>query len=333
MCLPDFPLFIKSCFLSFFITIASIASATTYSFSVVPQYNAVLLHTEWKPVLDRISKDSGIKLELVMQSSIPKFERYVLKGEPDFAFLNPYHAVMAKNAQAYLPILRDSKPLTGIMLVRRDSPYQKLEDLAGKDLGYPAPNAFGASLYMRALLAEKKIKTDAQIMNTHGNVFRGILNGSVAAGGAVNNTYNDEKPEVRDQLRILFQTPATASHPIVAHPRVPEAVRLAVKNAFLGLLKDPAGIAMLKDIRIPQPVAASYENDYLPLEKLGIENLSFLRKNNHEQQAGLGQTIRPAVSVFVAITVFYGSHHYFSGAVSRRYFHFSFSPVSTGARR
>lgn len=253
-------------------------AASSYSFAVVPQYNVVQLHTEWQPVLTRISRETGITLELVLQSSIPKFERTLLKGEPDFAYANPYHAVMAKNAQGYLPLLRDSKPLSGILLVRKDSPYKSLQDLAGTDLGFPAPNAFGASLYMRALLAEKKIKFQPQILATHGNVFRSILNGSVAAGGAVNNTYNDEIPEIREQLRILFQTPASASHPVIAHPRVPDAVRQAVKTAFLSMQKDPAGLALLKDIRVPQPLSSNYESDYLPLEKLGIEKFVILEK-------------------------------------------------------
>ncbi|WP_295749999.1 phosphate/phosphite/phosphonate ABC transporter substrate-binding protein [Undibacterium sp.] len=252
--------------------------ATTYSIAVVPQYNVVQLHSEWQPLLDRIARDTGITLELSLQSSIPKFERGLLKGEPDFAYANPYHAVMAKNAQGYLPIVRDSKALTGILLVRKDSPYKNLSDLSGKEIGFPAPNAFGASLYMRALLTEKKIKFEAQILNNHGNVFRSILNGSIAAGGAVNNTYNDEKPEIRDQLRIIFQTPGSASHPVIVHPRVPEAVGAAVKAAFLALQKDPAGLALLKEVRLPQPLATNYESDYLPLEKLGIEKYVILEK-------------------------------------------------------
>jgi phosphonate transport system substrate-binding protein len=256
----------------------SAAFATTYSIAVVPQYNVVQLHSEWQPLLDRIARDTGIALALSLQSSFSKFERGLLKGEPDFAYANPYQTVMAKNAKAYLPLLRDNKTLSGILLVRKDSPYKNLSDLSGKEIGFPAPNAFGASLYIRALLAEKKISFETQILNSHGNVFRSILNGRIAAGGAVNNTYNDEKPEIRDQLRIIFQTPGTASHPLIVHPRVPETVRQAVKNALLAMQKDAAGLALLKDVRLPQPTLANYDNDYLPLEKLGIEKFVILEK-------------------------------------------------------
>jgi phosphonate transport system substrate-binding protein len=257
---------------------SSAGAEQTYTFSVVPQFNAVQLHTEWLPVINRISQETGIKLELVLAPSIPKFERTLLKGEPDFAFANPYHAVMAKRAQSYIPLLRDTKPLTGILLVKRDSPYRSLQDLNGKDVGFPAPNAFGASLYMRALLAENKVNYQSQILNTHGNVFRNILSGGIAAGGGVNNTFNDESPEMREQFRILYQTPGVASHPVIAHPRVPERVRKIISNAFFAMQKDAAGVALLKEIRLPQPVQASYSADYLPLEKLNVEKFVILEK-------------------------------------------------------
>lgn len=255
------------------------ATATkTYTISVVPQYNVVQLHTEWAPLVARISRESGIPLQLVLAKTIPQFESAVLAGEPDFAFMNPYHAVMAKRAQSYIPVLRDAKALKGILVVRNDSAVKNIKELDGKPIGFPAPNAFGASLYMRALLTAEPITFQSQFLTTHGNVYRSVLNSSVAAGGGVNTTFNDEPPEVRSQLRVLYQTPESASHPLVAHPRVPAEVVKAVTDAFLHLSKDSEGQRMLADIRIPQPVAADYARDYLPLEKLKIEKFVILEK-------------------------------------------------------
>jgi hypothetical protein len=58
---------------------------------------------------------------------------------------------------------------------------------------------------------------------------------------------------------------------VVAHPRVAGAAQKALTQAFLALTQDAEGRALLKDIRTPTPVAASYPADYLPLEKLRIE--------------------------------------------------------------
>ncbi|MDD5176184.1 MAG: phosphate/phosphite/phosphonate ABC transporter substrate-binding protein [Sterolibacterium sp.] len=246
--------------------------SATYTFAVVPQYGPAQLHREWLPLIQRISRESGINLELRIAASIPKFEAEFTKGKHDFAYMNPYHAIMAKHAQGYLPLLRDSQQLTGILLVRRDSPYHSVRDLNGETIGFPAPNAFGASLYMRALLTERfKINFDSRYLNTHANVYRHVAQGNVAAGGGVNLTFNDESSEVRGQLRVLYQTPGVAAHPVVVHPRVPQRVREAVTAAFLSLQHDAAGRQMLKEIRTPQPVKANYEQDFYALERLGIQ--------------------------------------------------------------
>lgn len=256
----------------------SMSSPKIYTISVVPQYNGVQLHTEWAPLLARLSRETGVQFQLVLTKTIPQFETTFLAGEPDFAYLNPYHAVMAKRVRNYQPVVRDSKPLKGILVVRQDSPYQSLHDLDGKVIGFPAPNAFGASLYMRALLTDMNVGFQTRFLSTHSNVHRSVLNGSVAAGGGVNTTLNDEALEVKSQLRILYQTPESAPHPIVVHPRVPDAVVKAVRESFLGLAKDAEGQKLLNEIRMPHPVVADYSKDYLPLERLKIEKFVVFEK-------------------------------------------------------
>lgn len=266
--------FIRSCLFALMTLYAysSHADSATYTFAVVPQFKPAQLQQEWTPVLDRLSHETGVKLKLVIASSTAKFESELNKGTPDFAFMNPYEAVMAMKSNGYVPMLRDKKPLNGILVVRKDSPYKKLQDLDGKIIGFPSPNAFAASLFMRALLTEANpIKFTPRYLNNHNLVFRHVSLGHVAAGGSVNAALNDEPVEMRDQLTVLFQTPDVASHPIASHPRVPASVRKSVMAALLNMQQDAEGRAMLKDIRMPNLVDANFQSDYLPLEKLNIQ--------------------------------------------------------------
>lgn len=255
------------------------AHAEALKIYVVPQTNPAQLHADWSPLLQRISKDTGINLQLVVMPDIPKFEQALLQGKPDIALVNPYHAMMAKKAKSSQPVLIDVKALTGILLVRADSPYRSIQDLQNKDIGFPAPNAFGAPLYLRALLSDADVLYREKYLNTHGNVYRNILNGSVAAGGGVNNTLNEESDAIKSQLRILYQTPPSASHPLVAHPRVSAKLVQTIQSALLALKKETSGELLLKQIRMPEPVIANYESDYLPLEKLKIEKYVVLEKD------------------------------------------------------
>ena len=247
--------------------------------AVVPQFTALQIHKDWTPFLERVSRDSGVALTLKSYQSIPAFEADLLRGVPDIAFMNPYHQVMAKRAAGYVPLVRDSKVLTGVLLVRRDSPVRTLKDLSGAKLAFPAPNAFGASLYMRALLAEQEgVKIEPAYVKTHSNVFRQVILGEAAAGGTVNSAFSREPAAVTGQVRVIFETPGAAPHPLAAHPRVVEARRKAITVAILKLREDAAAAPLLQAVQMGDPVAADYARDYAPLERLKLENYLVIEK-------------------------------------------------------
>ena len=244
----------------------------TYTFSVIPQYKLAQLQKEWSPVLKRISRETGIQFQLKLLNSLPKFEAEYTKGALDFAYMNPYEVLMANKARGYLPMLRDKKSLHGILVVRKDSPYKTIQDLDGKIIGFPSPNSFGASLYIRAVLSEEHpIKFTPRYLINHNLVFNYVIRGFSAAGGSVNAALNDEPPEIREQLTVLYKTPDVASHAIAVHPRISEQVRKSVMNSLLGMQNDDEGRAMLKEIRMPNLVNADFQKDYQPLEKLNLK--------------------------------------------------------------
>ena len=82
-----------------------------YTFDVVPQLTAAKIYTTWSPLLQRVGHDAGLCFELRVSATIPEFEQKLLKGEPEFVFLNPYHAVLANQKKKYQPLLADSEDL------------------------------------------------------------------------------------------------------------------------------------------------------------------------------------------------------------------------------
>lgn len=270
--------FYRSCVTGMMALLLPVLScAQTYSVAVVPQFPAVEIHRAWTPLLAHLSAQTGLDLKLVTAVSIPEFERSFQAGQPDLVFLNPYHMVMAAKSQKYQPLVRESKELlTGILVVRADSPVNSLAELAQQTLAYPAPNAFGASLYMRSLLAEQKIQTQANFVKTHSNAYRHVIAGQAVAAGGIRSTLEREPAEVRSQLRVLFETPAVAPHPLAAHPRVLESHRLALRDAWLSLAQSEAGQNLLKAVQMSHPMAADYKRDYAPLERLRLEQFAVI---------------------------------------------------------
>ncbi|MGE0312916.1 MAG: phosphate/phosphite/phosphonate ABC transporter substrate-binding protein [Lautropia sp.] len=247
------------------------AASPVHSVSVVPQFAANDIDRDWSPLLARLGERIGARLVLQVARTIPAFERALWQGTPDFAFMNPYHQVLARRAAGYEPLVRDARALSGILVTRADGPVRSLRDLEGREVAFPAPNAFGASLWMRALLAEREgLRILPRYVTTHGNVYRQVLLGLKAAGGGVNATLAQERPEVRRGLRVLLETPGVASHPIGAHPRVPLALRAAFADAMLSMAGD-ADAALLAAVRLNRVVPADYARDYAPLEAYHLD--------------------------------------------------------------
>lgn len=253
---------------------AASAADTAFTLAVVPQFAALQVHRDWTPLLARLEQATGYRFELRVYDKVPRFEEEVLQGIPDLVFMNPYHMVMAKKAHGYRPLVRDDAgKLSGILVIRRDGAIKSLTDLNDKEVAFPAPNSFGASLYMRALLAEKEgIKIRPVYVGNHRNVYRQVALGDMAAGGAVQATFDKEPEALRAQLRIFYSTPGVEPHPLAAHPRVPEAVGKKISEAMLALGADPEGRKLLAAVQMPQPVKADYQRDYAPLTRLKLEN-------------------------------------------------------------
>ncbi len=257
--------------LALFLLLPCAWAGQVYSLSVVPQFTPVDIGLRWSPLLAYLEKETGIGLQLQVVNRIPNFESDFLAGVPDFVFLNPWHEVMARKAQGYIPLVRSGEPLDGILVVDRNGPIKRLADLNGKSLAFPAPNAFGASLYMRALLAKKEgISFTPVYVGTHQNTYRHVLLGEEAAGGGVGATLEKESAAIRARLAVLYTTPAVAAHPLAAHPRVPASVRARLTAALLKLDSDPAGRRLLAAVELDHPQAADYARDYAPLESLKL---------------------------------------------------------------
>jgi phosphonate transport system substrate-binding protein len=246
---------------------ATTAGGVEYSFAMTPQFEQRKLFVIWKPIADELEKRTGLRLKLMTTLTISEFERELATGALDFAYINAYHVMR----QGYIPLVRDAAPLKGVLVVAKDSPINALADLNGKLLAVPSPNAFGASLLVRAEL-ERFHHVKMRLLNakTHSSVYLHVIQGLVDAGGGVDKTLQEQTQAIRESLRILYVTRDAPSHPISAHPRVPPDVRDKIQAALLAMGATAEGAALLARIPMSQVVPASVK-DYQQLGEMGLE--------------------------------------------------------------
>lgn len=128
----------------------------SFSVAIVLLMAPTVIDQNWGPFLRHLEKLTGHQFALRAYDQFDQFERAFKAGVPDFVYLNPYHAVMAKHAQGYIPLVRsNNEPLTAILVAQADGAAHQLRDLEGKAVAFASPNAF-APLYLRAWLNEKE---------------------------------------------------------------------------------------------------------------------------------------------------------------------------------
>lgn len=106
------------------------------------------------------------------------------------------------------------------------------------------------------------------------NVIKSVLLQKADAGVTFNTELDKEPPDILAQIRTIAETRKIPSHPLAAHPLVPQAVRHAVQKAILALAETPMGVELLPRLRLGTPVTADYERDYRPLEEVDVKKLS-----------------------------------------------------------
>jgi phosphonate transport system substrate-binding protein len=258
------------------------STADTISFGIVPQQSASKLAETWSPVADYLSRKTGQEVRFATAPDIPAFERRLADGEYDLAYMNPYHFVVFNERPGYVALTHASdKKIRGILVVRKDSGIDSLEQLAGQRLAFPAPAAFAASILTRAALAEDGITIEANYVSSHDSVYRTVEQGIFVAGGGVMRTFNNMAPEIRDQLRILWRTEGFTPHAVASHPTMQSDTRNALQAALLEMSHEPEGRQLLAAMGINGWQAAddSDWDDVRGLKLKQLEGLS-LRENN-----------------------------------------------------
>ena len=255
-----------------YLVIPAAAAEKNLRFGVVPQFDARKIQLIWQPILDALEEQTGIHFELVGSPGIPEFERQFMAGDFDLAYLNPYHLVKANDAQGYVPLVRDiGRMLSGIVVAHKDSTIESVQDLDGKRVAFPAPNALGAALIPRTEFGEHyKIDVQPMYVNSHTSVYLNVVTGQAIAGGGVQKTLHAQSAEIQDALKIIYKTPRVAPHPVAAHPRISIETREKITQAFIQLGHSREDSGLLSPVPIKEVGLATLD-DYEPLRQMGLD--------------------------------------------------------------
>lgn len=259
--------------LLFFVTTVS-AQQHTLTLGVVPQQSAKKLAETWQPLIDYIEEFTGLLIVFKTAKDIPTFEANLANGDYDIAYMNPYHFVVFNDSVGYRALARQKdKSIKGIIVVRKDSPINSLEELDGLEVAFPAPAAFAATIITGGELRKKNIAFIPRYVNSHDSVYMSVQRGFFTAGGGIVRTLNSIPEEISSDIRILWQSKGYTPHAIATHPEMDQSQREAILNALLAITNDASKAWVLEGLEF-NGFISSNDNDWDDVRELGIASLS-----------------------------------------------------------
>jgi phosphonate transport system substrate-binding protein len=216
-----------------------------YRFSPVNQYGINLTAEYWNPIIDYVAEKSGVKMKLKIGRTSADTTAYVLANEAEFVFTN--HLFSPEREQLGWKVFgrRQTPPVRSQIIVAADSPVTSLAQLAGAEVAFPGPEALVAYKVSYAHLLEEKVDVKVVFAGNHDAAFVQLFSGKVKAVGANSQLVDGYVNRENKKIRVVWQSAPFYDLALEVSPRVPEKDAKAVAAAFLGMAKDPTGLAIL----------------------------------------------------------------------------------------
>ncbi len=224
---------------------AASAREPELTFGVLNQRSPTLTAQYWNPILQYVGEKSGVPLKMRMGRSAQ--ETYAMTQRGEFQFVYSNHIFTVENrAAGYKVFARpDEKPVQGQLVVLDESPFHALSDLEGKEVAFPNQSAFlGYYVTMDALM-RAGIKTRPLFSGNQEGAMGQLKAGRVVAAGVHSEVMHDFAQREQIKYRVVWTSGGYLNLPLAAHPSVPQAKVKAVRDAFIGMGKDPEGIKIL----------------------------------------------------------------------------------------
>jgi len=210
-----------------------------YQLGVFPFLPPTRLERAFAPIAVEMSKLLGRPVEFRTTSTFERFSENLAAKQYDFAFVQPFMYIAAADKYGYAPLVAWRKPLTAIFVVRKDSPYRDLQQLAGKRVALPPRDAAVSHLALE-YLAERGLdrRTDYSYYRSHFSCLQKVLVGEADACVSAEAALDFFESHMKLRMSVIAETRGIPHSLYVAQQRVPQADRKAVQQFLLSRAPD-----------------------------------------------------------------------------------------------
>lgn len=223
-------------------------------FAIVPAENAAGVTERYTPFVNYLSKQLGTKVTLRIANDYAAIIEGQRAGNIHIGMYGPSSFARALMTGAKIDAFAIETNLDGtkgyhsVFYVKKDSPYQKVEDLKGKNLGLVDPNSTSGNNVPRFALNSMKIEPETYFgkvvyTGSHENAIIALQQGTVDMAA---NWWNDEtesnllrmdrkKMVKADDFRIIFKSAEIVNSPMAYLTDLPDTLKAAIRDAVLNV--------------------------------------------------------------------------------------------------
>ncbi len=243
-----------------------------YSFAIHPLHNPARLFDVFQPLIDHLNHHiSGAHFVLEASRDYPSFDRKLANYSVDFALPNPYQTIESiKHGYKVFAKMGDDERFRGIILVRKDSPFNTPTDLIGHKVSYPAPTALAATMLPQYFLHQNGVKLnqlDNQYVGSQESSIMNVyhkLTDAAATWPPPWEALSAQKPELKRELKVIWQTSSLPNNGLVARQDIPEELIQQVQTLLVNLHLHSRGQKILQAMKLSKFEAAN-DSTYQPV--------------------------------------------------------------------
>lgn len=239
---------------------AAAASADkVYTFGIHPLHNPNRLHEVFGPVMEYLSDNiEGASFKLEASRNYAAYDEKLYAGKFEFSLPNPFQTINSrKHGYRVFGKMGDDDNFRGIILVRKDSGIEKIEDLKGKAVSYPAPTALAATMMPQYYLQTHGLDVMKDLDNRYvGSQESSVMNvflKDTVAGATWPPPWHalvKERPELAEQMEIKWQTKPLLNNGLVARGDMDPALVEQVVKLLTTMHDIEAGRVMLERMEL-----------------------------------------------------------------------------------
>lgn len=202
------------------------------------------------PLANYLSKQTGYVVRFRPSPNMDTAVKDLGSNAVQLSYLTPIAYVMAREQYQAVPLVtpltHGKKTFNLLVVVHRDSPYKKLEDLKGKRFAFGDPKAYLQPAVLLDAGLRKQDFSEVVYLKHYDNIAKAVLLNDFDGGIMKDTVY--EKFAAQG-LRVVYTSPPLSSYVFAVNGKLDTKVQKKLKQALLSLnTATPETRAVLKTL-------------------------------------------------------------------------------------